>query len=119
MGEEWRAMPEDAKAPYVAKAEAAEAQYVAKAEAAKAQYMNLSTSVESGASPTAEEGVPLPAHEPEPSPSETPLVASQDAFSREMQRMEEMVAEERDRPATQAGGSRQSASDQSTPRGST
>jgi len=27
MGEEWRAMPEDIKAPYVAKAEAAKAQY--------------------------------------------------------------------------------------------
>ena len=27
MGEEWRAMPDDIKAPYVAKAEAAKAQY--------------------------------------------------------------------------------------------
>ena len=74
----------------------------------KAQYMKLSTSVE--------EGVPRSAPEPEPSLSETPLAASQDAFSREMRRMEETVAEERERPATQAAGSRQSASDQSTPK---
>ena len=39
IGEEWRAMPDDVKAPYIAKAQASKAQY----EIEKANYSKLST----------------------------------------------------------------------------
>ena len=39
MGEEWRAMPDDIKAPYIAKAQASKAQY----EIEKANYSKLNT----------------------------------------------------------------------------